>query len=133
MMQRLPDWENRLSDTLADWSTRTFRWDADCARYLAAIVIAITGHDPIADLRGQYRTKREALKLLAEKPMEKRLDERFPRIPIAFAQRGDIALTHEIALGCILGSEAQCFVGNGRMGLVARPDWLGTWAVGHNG
>ncbi|MEM9765381.1 MAG: hypothetical protein AAF968_23255 [Pseudomonadota bacterium] len=133
MTQRLPDWENRLSETLAEWRVRRHRWNADCARYAGAVVIAQTGEDPIADLRGRYRTKREALKLLAEKPMIDRWDERFPRVPAALAQRGDIALIGEHSLGCVIGSEGQFFLPTGEMGLVPRAQWDLVWGVGRDG
>lgn len=129
-MTRLPDWENRLGETVARWRTRTFRWDRDCARWLADCVIAQTGEDPLADLRGQYRTKREALRLLAEKPMADRLDEKFLRVEPAFARRGDIALMQDGCLGLVLGGEAQFFSADGGMQMVPRRDWQGVWGVG---
>lgn len=133
MIERLPDWENRLSATLGEWLLKRFRWHSDCARFAAAITIAQTGHDPLADLRGQYRTLREAMELLAEKPMEARLDERFPRVPVAFAQRGDIPLIGDHALGCVIGSQGQFFMPGGEMGFVPRAEWDHVWGVGRDG
>ena len=133
MSQMLPDWENRLSETIAQWQDRPFRWDRDCARWMAAFVIAQTGEDPLADLRGQYSTKREALKLLAEKPMAERLDAVFPRVHPAFAQRGDIALVQESCLGCVLGEDALFFFAEGGMTTVPRAQWDGVWGVGRDG
>ena len=132
-MSRLPNWENRLALTLAQWRGRQFRWDADCARYLAAVTIAVTGEDPLADLRGQYRTKREALALLSQKPMASWLDDRFPRVPIALAQRGDIALAGDMHLGCVIGGEALFFTETGFLGPTPRSDWQGVWGVGRDG
>lgn len=131
-MIRLANWEARLSATIAEWRERPFRWDRDCARWMAAFVIAQTGEDPLADLRGKYRTKRQALKLLAEQPMAERLDEVFPRVPAALARRGDIALTQDSCLGCVIGGDALFFFENG-MTLVPRAEWEGVWGVGRNG
>ncbi len=130
-MTRLPDWETRLGETVARWRTRPFRWDRDCARWLADCVIAQTGEDPLEDLRGQYRTKRGALRLLAEKPMAQRLDEKFPRVEPAFARRGDIALMQDSCLGLVLGGEAMAYGEDGRMTMFPRRDWQGVWSVGH--
>lgn len=130
---RLPDWESRLAACVAEWRGRTIRWDRDrdCAHWMAAFVIAQTGVDPIADLRGQYRTKREAMAMLTAKPMAARLDARFRRVPRAMARRGDIALTQDHCLGCVLGGEALFFFVEGGMTMVPRREWSGTWAVGH--
>lgn len=127
---RLPNWENRLNATIAQWRARPFRWDRDCARFAAACVIAQTGEDPIADLRSAYRTKREAMAILADKPMRKHLDERFSRVPPALARRGDIALTQDSCLGVVMGGEALFYFLEGGMTLVPRAEWAGTWAVG---
>jgi len=129
---RLPDWETRLHDVLASWRERSFRWDRDCARFMAAFVKAQTGVDPIADLRSQYRTKRAALKILAAKSMEERLDAQFPRIHTAFAQRGDIALVQDMCLGCVIGDSAL-FFGEDGMTTLPRSEWQGVWGVGRDG
>ncbi|NCP10840.1 MAG: hypothetical protein GW859_02595 [Sphingomonadales bacterium] len=130
-MNRLPDWEQRLGETVARWRLRTFRWDRDCVRWLADCVIAQTGEDPLAGMRGRYRTKREALRLLAESPLAERLDEKFARIAPAFARRGDIALMQDSALGLVLGGEAMAFGEDGRMTMIPRREWQAVWAVGH--
>lgn len=131
-MTRLKDWDARLSATIMEWRERPFRWDRDCARWAAACVIAQTGEDPLSDLRGEYRTKREALKLLATKSMPEYLDERFSRVQPALARRGDIALTQENCLGIVIGGDALFFFENG-MTLVPRTEWEGVWGVGRNG
>ncbi len=129
-MTRRPDWEIRLSATIADWRRRPFRWDSDCARWAAACVIAQTGVDPLAELRGRYRTKREALALLAEKPMVERLDDLFSPVHQAMARRGDIALTQDSCLGCVLGGEALFRSVEHGMTMVPRREWTRVWAVG---
>lgn len=129
----LPDWEQRLSDTIKIWRTRPFRWDRDCGRWAAACVIAQTGEDPLAELRGQYSTKRAALKLLAEKSMYERLDGMFERVEPCFAQRGDIALVQDNCLGCVIGGEALFYFAEGGMTAVPRSDWSAAWKVGRDG
>lgn len=126
----LPDWENRLNETIAKWRSRPFRWDRDCGRWAAACVIAQTGNDPMHELRTQYRTKREAMKLLAKQPMADRLDGMFERVHPAFAQRGDIALTQEHCCGCVLGATALFYFVDGGMIEIPRSEWQAVWAVG---
>ena len=123
-MTRLANWEARLSVTIAEWRERPFRWDRDCARWMAAFVIAQTDEDPLADLRGKYRTKRQS--------MVERLDEVFPRVPTALARRGDIALTQGNCLGCVIGGDALFFI-DGLITPVSRAEWEGTWGVGRDG
>ena len=86
----------------------------------------------MSDLRGQYRTEREALKLLAAKPMPEYLDERFPRVHPAQARRGDIALAQENCLGIVIAGDALFFV-DGVLAPIARAEWQGTWGVGRDG
>lgn len=133
MTKLLPDWENRLGATIAKWRPRPFRWDRDCARWVAACVIAQTGQDPIRDLRGQYRTKRDALKLLAKGALIERLDGLFPRVHPAMAQRGDIALVQESCLGCVTGGEALFYFAKEGMISIPRYEWSAVWAVGRDG
>lgn len=132
MTQPLPNWENRLSETVAKWRNRPFRWDRDCGRWAAACVIAQTGEDPLKELRGLYTTKRDALRLLAEKPMSERLDGMFPRIHASRAQRGDLALMEKTCLGVVMGDSALFYYRDG-MTMEPRARWLGVWAVGRNG
>ena len=133
MSTLLPDWENRLSETVAEWRSRPFKWSRDCGRWAAACVIAQTGEDPIAELRGRYSTKREAMRLLAEKPMAERLDEIFPRVHPALAQRGDIALVQDSCLGCVTGGEALFYFAEGGMIGIPRAEWVAVWGVGRDG
>ena len=133
MSTLLPDWENRLGEAIAKWRSQPFRWDRDCGRWAAACVIAQTGVDPIADLRGQYRTKREALKLLATTPMAERLDALFPRVHPALAQRGDIALAQDTCLGVVTGGEALFYFVDGGMTALPRAQWTAAWGVGRDG
>lgn len=54
---RLPDWPARLAAMVAAAHPRPFAWGVhDCCLWAADAVLATTGHDPAADLRGQYST-----------------------------------------------------------------------------
>lgn len=52
-MTRLPDWPERLDMAIDAARQRPFEWGAhDCVTFAAACIQAVTGTDPIADLRG---------------------------------------------------------------------------------
>lgn len=127
---RLPDWENRLSATIVQWRRRKFRWDRDCARFAAACAIAVTGEDPLTDLRGAYRSKTAAMKILAGKSMAEHLDERFLRGAPSLARRGDIALMDDNCLGVVLGGEAMFLDPSEGTVMIPRAEWQGVWSVG---
>lgn len=130
---RAANWEIALSDEIGRWSRARFDWaKRHCCFFTAACVKAETGKDYMRGLRGRCKSKRAALRLLAEKPLEARLDERFPRIEPAFARRGDIVMAHG-NVGVVWGG-AALFLGQdgAREGLVSFPmrDWSGAWQVG---
>ena len=128
---RRRDWERRFTETVADWRGRDFAWaEADCCRWAAACVEAITGTDPMAPERKRYTTRIGALRLMKEKPVAARWDERFPRVPAARTQRGDIVL-HDGYVGVVLAPFARAlFIADGLVPVDA-PYWERCWAVAH--
>lgn len=55
MSTRHPDWQVRLEACLAELWTRPFAWGAqDCVLCAADCVLACTGEDPAAEVRGSY-------------------------------------------------------------------------------
>lgn len=62
---RLHDWQTRLATVMREAQPRPFAWGAhDCVTFSAACVEAVTGADPIADVR--WADERQALRLLAD-------------------------------------------------------------------
>lgn len=62
---RLRDWQSRLAALLAEREARPFVWgEHDCGLFVADACVALTGHDPVADLRGRYRSAAGAARLL---------------------------------------------------------------------
>lgn len=92
---RLPDWQVRMDKCVRAMSTRPYEWGVfDCCVMAADIVQAVTGHDPMQDLRGAYQTERQAMSVLAGLGgLEAALTERLgmPISPL-MAQPGDIGL-----------------------------------------
>lgn len=82
-----------MRTVLAEHMRTPFEWGrSDCALY-ADVVWAMTGWDPIALYRGRYRSAEGAMRMIAESGADSVLEfvaRRFPEIPPALAQRGDL-------------------------------------------
>lgn len=78
---------------------RPFAWgDSDCSLCFDAVE-AMTGFDPIADIRG-YRSRLGALRKLHAAGFETVFDlvaTVFPEIPPAHAQRGDLGYPEQVS------------------------------------
>ncbi|PLX36990.1 MAG: hypothetical protein C0605_07945 [Hyphomicrobiales bacterium] len=92
---RKPDWPSRMLDILDEHVERPFAWGvSDCGILFADAVVAQTGFDPLAGMRG-YRTKAGALRVLRRAgfaSVAELVAARFEEIPLAQAGRGDLGL-----------------------------------------
>jgi hypothetical protein len=65
--RRLPDWQPRLARLMAQRGAALFVWGGnDCCLFAADAVLAVTGHDPAADLRGTYASALQAARVLRQ-------------------------------------------------------------------
>lgn len=137
MTARLPDWERRLHDFIAENRDRPFQWgEWDCALFATACAAAITGHDAAAAYRGTYDSKAgsaRALRELGQGTLLRTVNASFEVKPVALAQRGDLVWWNG-SLGVCMGA-VGLFVGEGpdaSPGLVPVPrtEWTKAWAVG---
>lgn len=101
---RVQDWRQQLEACVARAAARRFRYGGhDCCLFAADVVLALTGRDVAADLRG-YRGRRQALEILSREggfvPMVSRLMGSEP-IQGALATRGDVVFGHPIAAGAL--------------------------------
>ncbi len=129
-MTRRCDFAERLLATLGECRDRPFAWGRnDCALLACDLVMAATGVDYAAPLRGRYRTAAGATRVLRrfaggglEAAAEKiARDNGLEEVPLLMAQRGDFVLlddTEGPALGVCLGSH---IVAAGPAGAVLRP------------
>jgi hypothetical protein len=95
--QRLRDWPERLAALFAARAQQPFEWGVhDCCMFAADAVLAVTGHDPAADLRGQYSTETGAVRVLRRHDgLAGVAIARAGRVvPVALAQPGDVGLSH---------------------------------------
>lgn len=131
---RRPDAALRLRMLLAPRLAGRFEWGTrDCVLLAADAAHAVTGHDPMADLRDRYANARQAMRLLRSLGgMWALAEARFGR-PRIRPLDGDTVLLRaagpaddELALGvwCAGGIMAQ-----GERALVIRPaaDAMGVW------
>ena len=129
---RVPNWENKLVEVITAAEKRPFNWGThDCVTFASDVALAITGRDPIADLRGRWYSalsaKRELCKLGGiESAVCHRMGE--PLAAPRSAGRGDVVLTDEGFLGVVVSMHA---VAPKPMGLlrVEMNRWITGWRI----
>lgn len=93
---RHPEWEKRLVKvTEAHIDTPLVWGQSDCLLTVADAVAAVLGDDPGAEIRGKYKTKTGAYRLIKSKGFDSLtavLADRFEDVPVAMAQRGDVGV-----------------------------------------
>jgi hypothetical protein len=134
---RLPDWPERLADTIKAASGRPFSWGAhDCALFAADCARAITGVDPLTHVRGEYASARGAARVLrrlgCDDVAQLAALVAGPEVPLVGARRGDWVLcppTDGVVLGVCLGARAAFVMENG---VTFRPtlDCAAAWKIG---
>lgn len=142
-MNRLPDWEQSLSNFLAKHEHRRFEWGQwDCILFACAGVEAMTGHDAAAEYRGRYSDAvgaALALRELGQGTLLKTVDHEFQGKPVGRAIRGDLVWCSGCVGICLGGSAAFLtdpaladLAGIPRLGsyvMVPRALWERAWAV----
>lgn len=95
-LTRLPDWDRRLARMVTAHMSLPGLWGAaDCLLTAADAVMATTGHDFAAGIRGRYKTAKGALCLLKRRGfdnVEEALASLFPAVGALMAQRGDLGV-----------------------------------------
>lgn len=92
---RHPNWTTRLPETLQKAAQKPFSWgEHDCCLFTADCVMAICDFDPCATVRGRYKTKSGAVRVLKTEfgDIESALSHFFTEIPVGAASRGDIVM-----------------------------------------
>ncbi|MFU8883097.1 MAG: DUF6950 family protein [Rhodobacterales bacterium] len=105
--KRLSNWPLLLATEIEAARTTPFAWGQhDCALFAADVVLAITGSDPAAAVRGSYRSQRGSARVLKrlgcdtlEEAATKALGQ---AVSCALLQRGDVALL-DLPTGPTLG------------------------------
>lgn len=135
---RLEGWEERLDAVIEAARTRRYvLGEHDCCRLACAAVAALTGIDRWPEIAGRYRTKREALVLIARwgASADRAADAFFggERVDVRRAQRGDLVMLAtadgERHLGINLGTETA-YMADAGLTLIRTRDGLCAWRVG---
>lgn len=119
-----PGWEERLIGAVAGHMATPFAWGiSDCFRMMMDSVEAVTGEDPYRGERGRYSSERGAALRIRRNgfdDLEAMIADRFPRVPMALAQRGDLAIIagDEVAGGVVIGAEIAA---KSRQGVIRIP------------
>lgn len=132
MIVRAADWEAAMNGALVDAEALPFAWGRwDCVHFVASVVEAMTGADPLADYRGAYASEAEAWTLLAERDGNLRAACKRVfggMIKPGFARRGDVVMLRGgMAIGICIGANAV-FASDDGAGLVVRPMADIAWA-----
>ena len=111
MTKRVNNWQSRLQACLAERRALPFAWGSnDCAFYAADAVLACTGMDPAADLRGTYADVRGAAEVIREHGglITLAATRLGAEVQPAFAQPGDVGLAVQQgrSLLAVFGGEA---------------------------
>lgn len=98
---RHPEWEKRLvAVTQAHLNTPLVWGQSDCILTAADAVEAVVGSDPAAEIRGKYKSKTGAYRLIKQRGYQSIADVLgglFEAIPVALAQRGDLGVYENTA------------------------------------
>lgn len=130
---RLDGWEMRLTKVVNDWMRKEFSWENHCGLFVGDCVLAVTGHDPVADIRGNIKTARDWVRSLKQQggflaAMDNRLGS---RIEVTKAQMGDVVVRRDrwYSAGVHIGGKAAFLADKGLCFLPAS-DCALAWAVG---
>ena len=142
MANRVPDWPERLYAQIEAAKTRPYSWGRhDCALFAADSVLALTGIDPVPDLRGRYDCAFGAARALkrfcgggredAVAIIAGRVDAR--EVVPALARRGDVALVDNggrAALAVFLGARLAAPHFQKGLAMLPRACARRAWAIG---
>jgi hypothetical protein len=144
MLKRKPDWERLLGQFLLDRRFQPFvKGTQDCSMLACDAILAITGTDIAADVRGKYTTKEEADALLNQLTNGSDFmayvahiaaTYEIPEVPLLLARRGDcVIFTHEnvSSLG-IIGTDGvyAYFAGEAGLERLKVRDCDKAWRIG---
>ena len=134
-MRRLKNWPSRFAALVEVTRGRPFEWGThDCCLWAANAVLAITGEDLAADLRGSYTTARGALaRLNAIGGLEAAGARAGRRVELLHAGAGDVGLvTWPDGTESLAVCAAHTWMCAGDAGLVHLPLGCGkfAWGVG---
>lgn len=132
---RLPDWAQRLDALVGQALPRPFEWGThDCCLWAADAVLAQTGQDPAADLRGTYADAAGAARALRAVGGLRGAGARCgaPIEPLR-AVAGDVGLVRDGRHPLLAVFSGQVWLAVSVRGLITLPQSAASaaWGVGH--
>lgn len=121
MTARLPDWQTRFEDCLAERMDRPFAWGShDCVLFAADCVDACTGVDPAAHVRGTYACAASAARVMRAHGGLAALAAAAlgPEVPPPFTQPGDVGIVISDGRECLAVCIGKGWQVPGEKGLV---------------
>lgn len=105
---RLENWEDKLYSYIESVKIEPFKWGKfDCCSFTAGAIKEITGFDFYKDYKNKYDSEETAYLTLYEvsgyKTIIGLLNNLFEKKELSMAQRGDIVLSQQKAIGICLG------------------------------
>jgi hypothetical protein len=95
-LERAVDWPQRLSEKMLQAQPLAHEWGSnDCVIFCADCVEAMTGLDPIEDVRGRWTSKIGAARVIKSAGFEslgEMAADRLNEIPVSECKRGDVVL-----------------------------------------
>jgi hypothetical protein len=143
-LQRLPDWQSRLSEYVIEHAQEHFRYGVlDCGIFVAGAIASMTGVDVAAGLRGKYSNRREAFRAIAAlcgtatiEAVADHLAAQFgiDEIGITFAGRGDVVQlgrgrASKLGLVAMHGTEILVPAANGLLRLPLTAHATRAWRI----
>lgn len=134
---RIQGWEKRLFDFIASRENAPFVWgEHDCVMFAADCVLAVTGRDVAAAVRGTYSDEAGAARIIARAGGFRALVSRYlmDEINTRFAQRGDVVMIdrgEDSGVPCLAVCVGAHVVAAGQDGLVKRclTESIAAWRV----
>lgn len=137
---RIPGWDIRLAEVVESLGAAPFSWgEADCLTMVADVDRAMTGYDPMAGLRGKYRSAGGAVRLMRKlgyASIDAALGERYPETGPAMARRGDCGIvaanegTFLFGAVVVLGDVVMARASQGGRTLLPRERMLRAFRIG---
>ena len=117
---RADDWPQKLSAVCQEWQALAFDWDGrDCVTFAGDCILAVTGEDPIEDIRGRYKSKIGAARVIKNEGFDSLGDmiaSRLDEARLDQLRRGDVALFEGLEgdfVGVVMGAHALSPTGSG--------------------
>ncbi|WP_265494600.1 DUF6950 family protein [Providencia heimbachae] len=130
---RHPNWTTRLPETLQKAMQNPFSWgEHDCCLFAADCVIAVCDFDPCKSVRGRYKTRTGAARVLKSEfgDIESALSRFFTEVSVEITSRGDIVMfdgDDGKTLGVIWANKVWAVTENGAMPVDHQP--IKAWRV----